>query len=51
VTVKKSSIPKQGDVFGLLDWHQGMIVTEHFVEVAQGILGNAKFDEIRLVDE
>jgi len=51
VTVKKSSIPKQGDVFGLLDWHQGIIVTEHFVEVAQGVLGNAKFDEIKLVDE
>jgi len=51
VTVKESSIPKQGDVFGLLDWHQGIIVTEHFVEVAQGVLGNAKFDEIKLVDE
>ena len=38
-----------GRTFG--GYSEKVIVTEHFVEVAQGVLGNAKFDEIKLVDE
>ncbi len=51
VTVKKSSIPSHGHVFGLWEWAKGSIVTERFKEVGERVLDNAVFKEIPVIDE
>ncbi len=51
LTVRRSSIPRKGDVFGAFEWRVGPLVTQRFRDVAAGILRNAEFEEIPLVDD
>lgn len=51
VTIKRSSIPTEADLFGLREWDKGPIVTERFKRIGEGILSNAEFVEIPIVDE
>jgi hypothetical protein len=34
-----------------LEWDQGPIVTERFKRIAEGVLANAEFVEIPVIDE
>ena len=51
VTIRRSSIPSTGCVFGLFEWNKGLIVNEKFAEIAKKVLSNAEFVEIPVIDE
>lgn len=51
LAIKKSSIPPSGDLFAVREWGDILVVTERFRQCSEGILRNAKFRQIPVLQE
>jgi hypothetical protein len=51
ICIKRSSIPMEGDFFAVKEWGTVHIVTERFKEACFGVLNNASFTEVPIVEK